>query len=153
MKGRRGFTLIELLIVVSILGLVAAIVVPKVQGARARARAADVLGSMRAVKIAATIYFDSAGRWPPSAGAGVIPAGLQGYLPTKVTFTGNGYRFRWRRVNVTSGGSVSTHGTLQVVTSDRLLCPPIGSLLGGPSATLTVVCGPATGRVTQIVER
>ena len=153
MTDRRGFTLIELLIVVSILGLLAAIATPKVQGARARARAADVLGSMRSVRIAATIYFDSAGRWPPSAGAGTVPAGLAGYLPNSVVFTGNGYRLRWRQVTVTTGGATITYGTLQAVTSDRLLCPPIGTLLGGPSATLTVACGAATGRVTQTVDR
>jgi prepilin-type N-terminal cleavage/methylation domain-containing protein len=153
MKDRRGFTLVEILIVVSILALLAALVVPKVQEARARARAADVLGSMRAIRVAATIYFDSAGTWPPTAAVGVIPPSLRGYLPVTVKFVGNGYRLRWRRINVTSGGRTTTIGNLVVQTSDRLLCPPIGSLLGGPSATLAVNCAAATGRVAQNVER
>ncbi len=153
MNRRRGFTLIELLIVVSIIGLLATIVVPQVQLARARARAASVLGTMRAVRIAATIYFDSAGAWPPSTSAGTVPTGLAGYLPATVTFTGDGYLLRWRQTTVTSGGTTQTVGSLQVRTSDRLLCPPVGTLLGGPSPTLTVACTGTTGRVTQTIDR
>lgn len=153
MTGRRGFTLIELLIVVSIMGVLATIAVPQVQRARARAQAANVLGAMRAVRIAATIYFDSAGTWPPNGPVGGVPAGLSGYLPSTVTFTGSGYSFRWRRTTITSGGTTMSVGSLQVRTTDRLLCPPIGTLLGGPSPTLTVACTATSGRVTQTIDR
>ena len=153
MKGRRGFTIVELLIVVCILGILATIVMPKVQGSRARARAASVLGSMHAVRIALTIYYDSAGAWPPSAGAGNVPRGLQGYLPNSLSFTGDGYQLRWQVTTVRSGSTRTTVGSLQARTSDRLLCPPIGSLLGGPSPTLTVACGGGSGRVTETIER
>ena len=153
MKGRRGFTVVELLIVVCILGILATIIMPKVQGSRARARAASVLGSMHAVRIAATIYFDSAGAWPPNTAVGTVPAGLEGYLPSAVTFTGDGYQLQWRVTTVMSGGISTTVGSLQARTSDQLLCPPIGTLLGGPSPTLTVACGAGSGRVTETIER
>jgi type II secretory pathway pseudopilin PulG len=142
-----------MLIVVCIIGIMATIAMPKVQASRARARAASVLGSMRAVRIAATIYFDSAGAWPPSAAVGTIPPRLAGYLPNSLKFTGDGYQLRWQVTTVRSGGVTTTVGSLQARTSDRLLCPPIGVLLGGPSPTLTVSCGAATGRVTQTIER
>lgn len=154
MSDRRGFTLIELLIVVSILGLLASIAAPKVQAARSRARAAEVVGSFRAVRIAATIYFDSAGNWPPTAAAGVVPAGFAGYLPRAgLIFTGSGYRLRWRRTTVVTGGVTSYRASIQAVTSDRSLCTPVATLLGGVSTTTTVSCGGATGRVTQTIDR
>jgi prepilin-type N-terminal cleavage/methylation domain-containing protein len=152
-KGRQGFTIVELLIVVCILGILATIAMPKVQGSRARARAASVLGTMHAVQIAATVYYDSAGKWPPSAGVGNVPAGLQGYLPSSVSFTGDGYQLRWKVTTVNTGGIQTTVGTLQARTTDQLLCPPIGVLLGGPSPTLTVACGGGSGRVTETIER
>ena len=153
MRGRQGFTLVELMIVVSILGVLAAVAVPKFQTARAKAQAAAVIGSMRAIKIAATMYYDSAGTWPPTAAVGVTPPTLIGYLPRTATFTGKGYRLRWRRVTVTSGGRSSTSGSLVVTTTDAQLCPPIEVLLGGPGPDLAVNCAAATGRVTQTIDR
>lgn len=155
MKGTRGFTLIELMIVVSILGLLAALAAPKVQSARAHARAADVVGAMRAVRIAATIYYDSANGWPPNAAVGVVPAGLSGYLPRGGVgiFTGSGWRMRWRRTTIVSGGTTSIQATMQIRLSDPLLCAPLGSLLGGPSASLTISCSGSNERITQTIER
>jgi prepilin-type N-terminal cleavage/methylation domain-containing protein len=154
-KDRRGFTLVEVMIVVCILGLLAAIATPKVQAARAHARAADVLGAMRAVRIAATIYYDSATAWPANAAAGVIPAKLAGYLPRSGIgiFTGNGWTMRWKTVNVVSGGITTIDATMQIKTTDPLLCLPLSNLLGGPSATVTVACNAASGKVTQTIER
>ena len=155
MRDRRGFTLIELLIVVSILGLLAAIATPKVQAARAHARAADVVGALRAVRVAATIYYDSANAWPPTAANGQIPAGLAGYLPRSGNgiFSGNGWTLRWRRLTIFSGGTTTIEGSMQVRTTDPLLCTPLGTLLGGPSSTITISCAGARGRITQTVER
>lgn len=153
MKDRRGFTLIELLIVVSILGLLASIATPKVQSARAHARAAEVVGAMRAVRIAATMYYDSAATWPPNASPGAVPNGLAGYLPRVRLFSGNGWQFRWRRRRVVSGGRSTIEGVLQVRTSDPLLCTPLAALLGGASSTIAVSCAGASGRITQTIER
>ena len=150
MSDRRGFTLIELLIVVSILGLLASIAVPKVREAKAKAAATQIVGAIRAVRIAATIYYDSAGTWPPTAALGTVPPGLVGYLPRSVQFTSTGYRLRWQRVSIAGGG---TQGRVQARTSDPLLCTPLGHLLGGPSATLTVSCGGTNGRVTATIDR
>lgn len=149
MSDRRGFTLIELLIVVSILGLLASIAVPKVREAKSKAQATQIAGAMRAVRIAAIIYYDSAGTWPPSAGVGTPPPRLVGYLPTANLFAGPGWQLRWQRVPISGGEAVAR---LQARTSDPNLCGPLGRLLGGASATLTITCGRTNGRVTQEIE-
>lgn len=153
MMGRKGFSLVELMIVVSILGILATVAVPKVQAARAKARAAAIIGSTRAIKIGATIFYDSAGTWPATAAQGTIPPTLRGYLPRAASFTGNGYRLRWRRTAITSGGSTIQQASLVIVMTDDLLCEPVGVLVGGPSPTVTVDCAGANGRVTMTVER
>jgi type IV pilus assembly protein PilA len=57
MAQRRGFTLIELLIVVVIIGLLAAIAVPKFSETKGRAYAASMKGDLRNLATAEEAYF------------------------------------------------------------------------------------------------
>jgi type IV pilus assembly protein PilA len=54
---RRGFTLIELLIVVVIIGILAAIAVPKFTSTKGRAYAASLKGDLRNLATAQEAYF------------------------------------------------------------------------------------------------
>jgi prepilin-type N-terminal cleavage/methylation domain-containing protein/prepilin-type processing-associated H-X9-DG protein len=64
---RRGFTLIELLVVVAIIGLLIAILVPSLSGARSRSRRVLCLSNQRQIGIAIYSYADN--------NAGSIPYG------------------------------------------------------------------------------
>ncbi len=55
--GRRGFTLIELLIVVVIIGLLAAIAIPKFASTREKAYVASIQGDLRNLATSQEAYF------------------------------------------------------------------------------------------------
>ena len=56
-SNRRGFTLIELLIVVVIIGILAAIAVPKFQNTKGKANAASLRADIRNLVTAEEAYF------------------------------------------------------------------------------------------------
>ncbi len=66
---RSGFTLIELLVVIAILGILAAIIIPVTQAARARARSAQCVSLLRNLGLAVEVYtLENDGHYPPNNG-------------------------------------------------------------------------------------
>lgn len=56
-RSQRGFTLIELVIIIVILGILAAVAIPKYQDMSAQAREAAARGSLGNIRSAITIYY------------------------------------------------------------------------------------------------
>ena len=65
-NAQSGFTLIEIMVVVFIIGLLAALVVPKVVGNTDKARVAKAKADIRAIEEAAGLYKLDYGRYPAS---------------------------------------------------------------------------------------
>jgi type II secretion system protein G len=60
---RRGFTLIELLIVVVVIGILAAIAIPKFQNTKGKANAASLKSDLRNLATAQEAYFYESGSY------------------------------------------------------------------------------------------
>lgn len=63
-KFNKGFTLIELLVVIAIIGILAAVVLVNVQGARVRARAAAVQAAISQVRSEMELNITGTGQYP-----------------------------------------------------------------------------------------
>ena len=65
---KKGFTLIELMIVVAIIGILAAIAIPKFADLITKSRESSIKGSLGSIRGALTIYYcDLEGIWPSAA--------------------------------------------------------------------------------------
>jgi prepilin-type N-terminal cleavage/methylation domain-containing protein len=69
----NAFTLIELLVVVAIIGLLALIILARLNDTREKAKVAKALQDSRSLKTAAELYFDQMGFYPPDANRGWDP--------------------------------------------------------------------------------
>lgn len=81
-RPQKGFTLVEIMIVVSILGILAALVVPRYVNIQAQASAAAAGSSMLAIGKAVTYYQATTGEWPEDKNRRVLPPELEPYLST-----------------------------------------------------------------------
>lgn len=148
--NRRGVTFVELMIVVTILGILANVAIPKVQDVRRRAEAASVIADFHAVRAAAFDRFAEAETFPSSKGWGQVPAELVASLPQGFTFQLPNVTYRWRRWSLPNGLPRRQRQSLllglQVRTDDPRLMESIKGLYGGPLAF-----GSAT-QVTLVIE-
>ncbi|MFW5904693.1 MAG: type II secretion system protein, partial [bacterium] len=104
LRDRRGVTLIELMVVVLIVGTVAGIAIPHTQRALLRARAVDVMGQLNAMRVAVVNYQADEDAWPEDEPPGVIPGGLESYLPEGFSFNRDDYRLDYE--NWTGGAGL-----------------------------------------------
>ena len=74
-----GFTLIELLIVISIIGILSAIILPAFYSARQAAYLSRTREEMHSLSVALEMYANDHGSYPPDADRS-IPPGLETYL-------------------------------------------------------------------------
>jgi prepilin-type N-terminal cleavage/methylation domain-containing protein len=93
MKNQSGFTLIELAIVITILGILAIVIIPKYQDLTADARRAANEGVLGGIKSSVYIYYAKhSGRFPDPTATGIYGLGSNAdsiltELPNKWTFT------------------------------------------------------------------
>ena len=91
MSDRRGFSLVELVVVVLIVSILAAIAQPKLSDVLVKARATDAYADMEVVRVAAFAFQADQHVWPPEASMGVVPTGMDAYLPGNFNLTKSDY--------------------------------------------------------------
>ena len=69
-SNRRGFTLVELLVVLVIVGILAGSLMLVFTRSQAGARSAVIIGDLRVLKSAATLYYMDNGSWPATTASG-----------------------------------------------------------------------------------
>jgi prepilin-type N-terminal cleavage/methylation domain-containing protein len=79
-RTRTAFTLVEILIVVVILGILAAIVVPKFTGASQDAKVGAFITSIKTYADASEYYNAREGSYPADGSSGQVPAGMETYV-------------------------------------------------------------------------
>lgn len=79
---RPAFTIVELMVVVTIIGLLTAIALPKFRDVQRRAVATQMLGDLDAIRHAALSFYVDSSYFPPDADLGQVPQNLGPYLPT-----------------------------------------------------------------------
>lgn len=147
MSGRRrghrpGFSLIELMIVVLVVGIVASIGLPHYQQVLLKARAAEVVGQMDVIKVAAYNYFlDNAG-WPADVNRGETPPELASLLPNDFSFDQGEYMLDWDNWTLPDGTPSNPDTGVQVgislVTTDEDLGNAFLDLLGAGVSKLSI---------------
>ncbi len=65
---KKGFTLIELMVVIAIIGLLAAIALPKFSDVSAQAKVANVQGNLASLRTSISMYFAKSEAYPDLAG-------------------------------------------------------------------------------------
>lgn len=107
MRARAAFTLIELLTVITIIGLLARISIPRYTDFKQRGIAAGIVADLHQVRTAAFQAYTDDGSWPGESAAGVVPQALAPNLTNNLSFDRGTHVLDWDVLNVSGATSVA----------------------------------------------
>ncbi len=142
--NNRAFTLVEIMVVVTIIGILAALGMPALQRVQLKARANVLINDLRVYSQAFTTYAQENSRYPNDSRKGRVPVGMEDSLGEKwtdATPIGGLYNYQYRKraqgIRFTAGILLAHNGRNNRVNTDRKLLQIIddqiddGNLLTG----------------------
>jgi prepilin-type N-terminal cleavage/methylation domain-containing protein len=131
----RGYTLIELLCVVTVIGALACLLLPAVQGAREAARRAQCANNLKQIGVALHHYHDHSGTFPMGSGGGLFDPPRQahagrnlGVLVALLPYLGQGpvynaFNLAWGCEDDPAAPAYQVQRTAQTAQVATFLCP------------------------------
>lgn len=121
MTRRGGFTLIELMIVMVVIGVLAGIAVLRYVDLRNHAMVAGIVSDLENVRLGAYNYWADRDSFPPDAGAGVMPTGMEQYMGSSFKFAKPQYTLDWENFQGSGGGTGGMQVGVVVTSPDSRL--------------------------------
>lgn len=131
MTRRGGFTLIELMTVMIVIGILAGLAVLRYADLRNHAIVASIVSDLENVRLGAYNYWADRDSFPPDAGAGQMPAGLDRYMGSSFQFAKPKYTLDWENFQGGSGGTGGMQVGIVVTSSDSKLMNLLASRAAG----------------------
>lgn len=155
-QNKKGFTLVELIVVISIIGILAGIAIPRFMEATKSARGAKIIADMRTIESATNVYYAKYGKYPASqstdgfaniVNSGTWPTPPIGSFTIVHTIGGTAdgptvgtcddsttYTYAARTENDLAG-AITLTGTTALSNCANNNSPTVTELLAGPSTT------------------
>ena len=147
MHSRRGVILVEAMVALATLLVLAGLIAPKIRADRRRARATRIVAVAKQVSVALSAYQRDRRQWPASAGAGLVPTGLNTFSGA-TPFQGDDYVLRYVLRSVHTQDIDVVHPILIVTSTDPRTCPEVyADLSGVRNPNAFAFCGTDTGSV------
>jgi len=133
LKSQKGFTLVELMAVIAIIGVLAAIAVPRFASATDDATAAKIAADLRTIDSAISMNYASTGSYVTTVGA-LVPTYLQavptpptGWVAATTTYTvtGNGATPPNAAALVMNGGTVYSSTPVATIKGYKAAAAPV----------------------------
>lgn len=134
-QDKRGFTLIELIMVMTLVGILSAIALPRLSDATNKAHATHVISDFATIQLAGIQYYtETSGDLPATAPVGVAPPELDYLLPDGFEFSYLSVTYRWRRWDVSLPSGQNYASGLELESPDEKLIAEIMRLYSGEIA-------------------
>ena len=136
-RNRRGFTMIEIMAVVTVLGALAALVIPTFGSLTDEAARAAFVADIKGYSSASSLFYAQNARWPEDSSSGAIPTGFESYIDPVKWHKGTPIGGVWDFENASFGygSSFGVHFNGTGATQDDTYMSEVDGLFDGGDLT------------------